>query len=160
MKNLLILLIAFVAIVAANAQITQDPQNSESIDQSLGYGTNASYLYYNGQAFDTLGSGDSVWTYTVRVKSKFKLQPECYAILDSVGGTNAAVTLNLYSKAFAADNYTRRETTTWISGADTTKIMRSDSAHISEFWLFEFKSINDGFRVKLDEFLIKFAEDR
>jgi hypothetical protein len=160
MKNLFILLISLTLIVGVNAQIQTDPQSAETVDQTLGYGTDASYLYYTGQTADTLGAGDSVYTYTFRAKSKFPLKPEAYISVDSTGGTVATGTITLSSKTFAVNDYTIRETVSWVSGIDSVKKLESDSSHISEFWKLQISFPNDGFRVKIKEHVIKFTEDR
>lgn len=157
MKQLAIITMILSASLLCNAQ---DPQSQVSVNATLGYGTDVSYIYYNGQATDTIGIGDSTWTYVLRAKSKFKLQPEVYLSLDSTGGTANAVTINLYSKTFGPANYVLRETDTWFDGSDTTLIMSSDSSHISEFWKVELIGTDDTFKAKMDQLIIKMTEDR
>lgn len=139
----------------------QDPQSSQTVDQSMGYGDDKSYIYYIGSAYDSIGVGDSIWDYKVRVKSKFSLKPECYFSVDSVGGTADSVLIGLYSKTFAPAPWVLREKVTWYGSADSTNvIMQSDSAHISEYWMFRMTGYSDGFNAALDTVIFKFTEVR
>ena len=138
----------------------QDPQEAETVDHTLGYGTDVSYAYLTGAAGDTIGIADSIWTYKVRVKSKFALKPELIIRLDSTGGTSNSVGVNLYSKTFAYEDYTLRETVTWATGVDTTIVLRSDSTHVSEFWKIGLLGANDTFKAKILDLVLKISEDR
>lgn len=155
-KILLFLVLGFCAFIV-NAQ---DPQTLESVDQSAGYGIDASYFYYHGTATDNLESGDSIWNYTVRIKSQAKLKPHVYFELDSTGGTFAATSISLYSKVASYSPWVLRETATWTAGADTSDFLESDSSHISEFWKFEVKAANDAFEADIKQYFLKWVEEK
>jgi len=158
MKKLLIFLFAFVAFTAS----AQDPQSLETVQQESWYESASSYFYYHGSAAagDTIGVTDSTWTYTVRIRSKFALKPHVYFSIDSTGGTFDTTNINLYSKVAYYEPWVLRETAAWNLGSDTTGILESDSSHISEFWKFEVKSTNNTLEATIDEYFLKWTEDR
>jgi hypothetical protein len=156
-KYILGFLILAVFIITAAYTVNKDQSiMTESVNGTLEYDN--SYVWYTGVTRDTIGVGDSIWEYTIRKKSLSKLTPYVQLALDSVGGTKNNVTITLESKCFEAESYTPRETKTWKLGADTTLIIISDTAHISEFWKVKLKGANDIFKVKVTRLNLKFAQ--
>lgn len=128
----------------------------EPVQTTVDY--NESFVWYPGVTADTLGVGDSVWTYSVRKKSLAKIIPYVYIALDSVGGAKNNVTITLESKCFEQENYIPRETKIWKLGRDTVAVFQSDTAHISEFWRVKLKGANDIFKVKVTRLNLKFVQ--
>lgn len=130
---------------------------SESVNASLNY--SESYNYYTGRNADTIGVGDSVFIYKVRKKSLKKLVPYMYVALDSTGGTSNIVTVTLESKVFPDEDYKIRETVDWHDGSDTTVVLVSDTAHISEYWQIKLSGADDTFKAKVTQLNFKFIEE-
>ena len=150
------LIIISIVLVGALSAFTITQVLTEAVQTTVDY--NESYVWYNGVTADTLGVGDSIWTYSVRKKALSKITPYVYIALDSVGGTKNNVTITLESKCFEAENYIPRETKTWKLGRDTTLVFQSDTAHISEFWRVKLKGANDIFKVKVTKLNLKFVQ--
>ena len=157
MKKILMFLFALAVVFTANAQ---DPQGLETVQQQSNYNSASSYFYYHGTASDTIGIGDSIWNYTVRIRSKFALKPHVYFDIDSTGGTFDTTSITLYSKTASYEDWTSRKTVAWNSGVDTSGILEPASSVISEFWKFEIKGTDDTFKASINEYFIKWTEDR
>ena len=157
MKRLLNIFVMLAIFIIANAQ---DPMKSVDVNQSLGYGEDRSYIYYNGTAADTIGDSDSTFIYTVHIKSKFNVTPSAYVSYDSLGGTAATVTTTLESKEYPSDPWTVRETVSWTAGSDTTMKIVSDSTHRDEFWRVKSVGATDAFHVKMEQLIINVIEER
>jgi len=156
MKKLILLLFIFVGLFAK----AQDPQGSEVVQQQSNYNANSSYFYYNGLATDIIGATDSIWEYSVRIRSRSELKAHLAFDLDSTGGTFDTTYIQLYSKTAAFDDWILRESVAWKLGADTIGYIESDSSHISEFWKVKIWAEDDSFEAKINKILIKYVEDK
>ena len=150
------LIIFSIILVGALSAFTISQILIEPVQSTVDY--NESFVWYTGVTADTLGIGDSIWTYSVRKKSLEKIMPYVYIALDSVGGAKNNVVITLESKCFEQETYSIRETKTWKLGRDTTLIFQSDTAHISEFWRVKLKGANDIFKVKVIRLNLKFVQ--
>jgi len=154
MKKIIIFIFAFVVLFAGAAYVGTDIM-TEPVNTTLSY--DQSYVWYTGLAKDTIGIGDSVYTFPVRKKSLSKVAPYAYISIDSTGGTANVVTVTLESKAFEDESYIVRETASWTLGGDTVIKLLSDTAHISEFWQVKLSGADDTFKAKILKLNLKFA---
>ena len=145
MKKLTFILLVFAGFFAK----AQDPQSSETVQQQSYYDAKSSYFYYNGLANDTIGANDSIWDYSVRIRSRSELKVHLAFDLDSTGGTFDTTYIDLYSKTAAFNNWILRERVAWKLGSDTIGYIESDSSHISEFWKARVWSEDDSFKAKV-----------
>jgi len=143
-------------LLMVGAAYTVDNIMTEPVNSTINY--DESFFYYSGLAKDTIGVGDSVYTFALRKKSLSKVTPYTYISLDSTGGTANVVTVTLESKVFEQENYTIRESKIWHDGGDTAIIFESDTAHISEYWRIKLSGANDTFKAKVLKLNFKFTQ--
>lgn len=119
-----------------------------AVDYTLKY--SESYVYFAGSDADTIGIGDSTFTYTVEKSSLKETAAYAYFSLDSVGGTAANVVVNLESRVTPRESWNIRETVTYAGQADTTFILESDSTHKARYWRANITGQDDGFNMAID----------
>jgi hypothetical protein len=159
MKRLFVLLfiVAFAGLFSANAQT----QNSETVNQVLGYESTSSYVDVNLTAGDTIGIADSTWYWVLRDKAQKRLKYYVTIKLDSLNDRRDTthVDVELWDKVSAAEDYTKRQTVTWYDGADTTISITTSSFRISEFAKIRVISQFDEFQVQIPYLFIKSVEE-
>jgi hypothetical protein len=129
---------------------------NQVLDQTLSYEN--SWLRFIGNN-TTTEADDSIITYTVEKRTLKALKPYNIISLDSVSGTAAPVTVNLYSRVDTAENYTLRESIVWSTGADTSWSFQSDSSHQSQYWQLETVGSDDAFIYGLEYWYQHFIEE-
>lgn len=150
MKKLLtILLLSGLFLAVTFAQ-------NETFDASLGY--DYTYNLYTGTAGDTIGSGDSTWTYTIEKLTDTKIFAYARLELDSTGGTGAPVTVLLQNKVFNSETFSNIDTVTWTVGTDTTIIFETTTSDIADKWRILMTGSTDGFRAKVPRLDMKFIK--
>lgn len=155
-----ILSIIFVTVAMLGVATAQDPYKASGVyDKDVNFIEGESYVYHNGTLAggDIIADNDSIYTtYVVYVKSQKPLKPKFFVDLDSIGGIADTVTVGLFSKPFPESTWTRRETSSWITGLDTQITLSSDSAHADEFWKAVIQT--DSLNVFIDDYVFKFWE--
>jgi len=107
-----------------------EAQNSSTYDKKLSY--NETILSYTGEASDTIGTVDTLWTYTVLKRSDTPVQAYIDIALDSTGGTTDTVWIKLQHKQFSDLDYTTIDSVSWYATVDTV-IKFSPSAETFAF---------------------------
>jgi hypothetical protein len=156
MKKLFYIISIILLSIAGLAYTVNETVFSEPVNTTVGY--DQSYYYYTGQAKDTIGVGDSVYTFPVRKKSLSTVLPYVYVAIDSTGGTFDTVTVQLQSKVFEDESYITRESATWNLGSDTIIVLQSDTSHISEYWRIRVACEDDTFKAKITSINFKFTQ--
>lgn len=149
-----ILLLGFMSLVAIS-------QNGR-VDAKLGY--NETYKTLECTSADSLGQGDSTWTYTVYKRTA---EPSiCYyrIYLDSLSGTPDTVDIFLQKKVFGypqtsgSETYTNIDTVTYYGTADTVISAYSSSSTYADFYRILIKERGDNFKVGIDSLMVKIFE--
>ena len=156
MKKIVFLIFTLALLFAGAAYTINQTLMIEPVSTTVDY--DESYVWYTGLAKDTIGVGDSVYTFAVRKKSLSTVMPYAYVSIDSTGGTANSVTVSLESKTFEQEDYTVRESATWTLGQDTAIVLISDTAHISEYWRIKLSGADDTFKAKILKLNLKFAQ--
>ena len=91
------------------------------------------FIEYNGDSGDIIGTTDSVWTYTVQKEIDGTVTPYIYVDADSTG-TSGNVLFILQQKVFGDESYTAIDTVTWTqSSSDTTFTINPSTATEARF---------------------------
>lgn len=154
MKNIIILIIGMLFVASLSAQ------NSSAYDATFKSG--ATYLVTDktGSDRDTIGAGDSTWTYTTRLYTPSKLFYDNYIALDSVGGTASTVTILYQGRDMSVDDWTTITTVTWDNGADTTvNFEQFTTAQPYKDYRVSITGSDDSFRVKITRFIARYILD-
>jgi len=105
---------------------------------------------------DSLGIGDSTWTYTVRKLSREKVLTTFRVVLDSVGGTAVAdVTINFKYKPWLKAPWVTDSTVTYTGTVDTTMQIVLDAAVVADYWQIDISCATDEFNVLIDSVYFK-----
>ena len=104
----------------------------ETVDQSLGY--SVTWFLYEGDAADSIQSGDSIFTYTIEKFTDTKTFAYFYIECDSVAGTGAPVTYYLQNKVFQDESFSNLDTIEWTAGADTSFVFETTTSDIADYW--------------------------
>lgn len=145
MKNFLLVSIFIVlGISSMNAQ-----------NQTLSYSN--TWFEYNGSDGDTIGYGDSVYTYTITKYTTNKVTPRLYVELDSIGGAAAEVTTYLQKKVSSDESWSNIDTVVYNGTVDTSYIMQPDNTQIGDYYRFYLQCENDGFNLKIKTINGKFV---
>lgn len=153
-KSLIILLLGFLCQGVF-------PQNG-TVDARLGY--EETWKTLKCTTADSIGQGDSTWTYTVYKKT---VEPSvCYyrIYLDSLSGTSDTVDIFLqkkvfgYPESYASETYSNIDTVTYYGTADTVISAYNSSATYSDFYRVLVKERGDNFKVGIDSLMIKIFE--
>lgn len=153
MKNVFIILLLFVAGLTY-------AQNSSDYDAT--FKSNSTYLISDitGATSDTIGSGDSTWTYTSRLYPPSKLFYDMYIALDSIGGTAATVTVALNGRDMSVDSWTEITAVTWDNGADTTiNFEQFTTAQPYKDYQVTVTGSTDSFTVRVTRFIQRYLLD-
>lgn len=116
MKKFILFLFAF-TILSIIFSCDADAQNR---DRDLTFSTNQWIKDYTGKAGDTIGAGDSTWSYTILVNKPYKVLWDFYMDIDSVGGTAASCPIYIQYRTLDVDNFTDIDTIKWTGNVDTT----------------------------------------
>lgn len=151
----------FILLLLGMFSLVTFGQNS-TIDARLGY--DETFKTVTLSSSDSIGVGDSLWTYTVYKKTR---GPSiCYyrLYLDSLSGTSDTVDIFLQKKVFgtpqssASEGYTNVDTVTYYGTADTGFSAVVSSAQYADFWRLTIKERGDNFKVGIDSVMFKFFE--
>jgi len=154
MRNIFIIALLFVIVGLTSAQ------NSSTYDAT--FKSDKTYLITDivGATGDTIGSGDSTWTYTTRLYPPSKLFYDMYLALDSTGGTAATVTVVLNGRDMSVDSWTEITSVTWNDGADTTiNFEQFTTAQPYKDYQVTITGETDSFRVKVTRFIQRYLLD-
>jgi hypothetical protein len=154
MKKIILLLTGLLFILVLSAQ------NSSTYDAT--FKSKATYLIVDitGAPGDTIGSGDSTWTYTTRLFTPSKLFYDGYVALDSTGGTASIVTILWQGRDMSVDGWTTITTDTWVDGADTTlNYEQFTTAQPYKDYKLSITGADDEFAFKITRFIARFIYD-
>lgn len=150
MKKLFISFIFAVSfILMATAQTPQTPTVTGVADVSVS--TNGSWAYHTGLASDTIGVGDSIWTYSAQKYTVDRSYAGFWVEVDSTGGTGAAITIYLQKKALDKQSWVNTDTVTISTGVDSSFFYESALPHSAQFWRFYAIAANDSYKAKFDQ---------
>jgi len=143
MKNLIFITLLFSILPVFGQNAT--------IDKTLEYGQ--TYINFSGVAADTIGVGDSTWTYTVYKKSDDNIYPYIYTDLAVVaGGTPDTVLVILQGKVFANQSFTALDTVIWRGNPDNA-ITPFDytTANKNQIWRVMLQGSNDAIKARVSK---------
>lgn len=121
-------------------------QESASYDIKLGY--DQTYQNFIGNSRDTIGTGDSIWYYTINKLTDSKLNQYVYLSLDRISGTGI-VDVYFQSKTFLEDTFVNYDTVTYYTTADTVIRVNTSSTKSADYWRVYIKGRTDGKKVKV-----------
>lgn len=104
----------------------------ETVDKSLSYSN--TWFIYEGDAADSIQSGDSIFTYTIEKFTDTKTFAYFYVEADSVEGMAAPITYYLQNKVFQDQAFSNIDTIVWTAGADTSFVFETTTSDIVDYW--------------------------
>lgn len=125
MKKLLFILLSVVLYFGAIAQ-------NGTVDRVMK--TNDILYKYVGEADDTVGIADSVWTYTVAKVPVSKSYCNIFMDVDTVTGTSDTIYFYLQYKPSPDGDYINTDTVTYYQTADTTFNFANSTSVQGYYW--------------------------
>lgn len=123
-------------------------------DRTLG--ANEWTLDHEGNASDTLHTGDSIWTYQIWLPHHGDpLKYKIYMDVDSTGGTSAIANRYLFilqAKNSEDETYTALDTVTYQGTADTTfSFTETTTAQFYKKWRMYVKGTSDELKIEIQK---------
>lgn len=148
MKNFIIGILFLAFAFTASAQNTV-------LDKSLNY--SETFVYYTGIASDTIGIGDSTWTYTIWKYNDEPGNVYVYADIDSVSLSSGEVSVVLQGKVLPEESYTDIATATYALTADTVILFDQTATQYDyQYWRVSLTGDNDENKVEVQKLDWKF----
>lgn len=132
---------------------------NQTVDKELSY--DQTFVYFNGSSVDTLGTGDSTWTYTVNKQNLSTVYPYVYVAIDTLTGTSQDVTnIYLQAKVFPDESYSNIDTVQYYASADTTFTfdisVSATTGRKEQFWRVNMVGSTDDVKLEIQDLNFKF----
>lgn len=136
-------------------------QNSISTSYNTLLDYDETFVWYNGATADSIGSGDSIYTYTVYKKTDARLYPYIALKLDSARGTGDTVNVFLKHKVGDQESFANLDTAVWrgqAASSGDTLTFDYNTATKGGFYQIYVIGEGDSFKATLDWLEIKFVK--
>lgn len=131
---------------------------NQTVDHTLNY--EQTFVYFNGSANDTIGTGDSTWTYTVEKYNLSTVYPYVYMAIDTVtGGSEDVTNIYLQGKVTVDEDYVNIDTVQYYSTADTAFTfdisISSTTGRKEQFWRIAVEGSTDDVKLEVEDLNFK-----
>lgn len=132
---------------------------NRTVDRELNY--EQTFVYFNGSSVDTLGTGDSTWTYTVRKANISTVFPYVYMEIDTVtGGSEDVTNIYLQARVTPDEDFANIDTVQYYSTADTTFAfdvsVSSTTGRKEQDWRISVNGSTDDVKLEIETLNFKF----
>lgn len=132
---------------------------NQDVDKTLNY--EQTFVYFNGSSVDTIGTGDSTWTYTVNKYNLSTVFPYIYMAIDTVtGGSGDLTNIYLQGRVTVDEDYANIDTVQYYSTADTTFefdiTVSATTGRKEQFWRIAVEGSTDDVKLEIQDLNFKF----
>lgn len=131
-------------------------QESTTYDASLSYDN--TYRVDGLSSSDVLGTGDSIWFYTIKKLTRGKVKCSFKIAYDTLVGITDSSLTTVYYKRWLKDPWIEDYRFVYYGSADTTVTVDLDTARVADYWKVYTEGYSDEFLIRIDSISFKFTE--